>query len=699
MSTIDLKQLDTCVAEAVTTSKKELKNLANWGTTAEGKSYADFTSEGQLAEVLGRFDITDTKSAFSGLKIESNPLSNQKKILGSDVSGTFENCTEMKDAKNFNAPYAKNASKFFAGASKIEAVEGIVFPKNTDGESMFDGCVKLAAITDCKLGGNFVRTKRMYAGTLITAIDEIDTSNVVDMSEMFDGCEKLATVPTLNTKKANELSNLFRGCKALPEVFPYTIDLSSITDKTHIVDMFLNSGVKKIKAMIPASNTTLRGEISAEAFSSNKQISALIIYDEKGNAVNVMVLGDMSLANWFANGAKIGEISYANATLSTEFGSLENYNITDMNSAFKGGSAIVSLPGLLTDKVTNMTSAFEGCKNLIAIPQMNTARVVLFDKAFANCEKVADLSGINMQKATSIAQAFDGCKALTTLPQIPTYAFKDYRRLFYNCAMLPSVLPYVLDMTAISNAMMIQEVFGGDCSIREATVKLNVTTAEQIPTYIAPLMFGKNVETIHVVDKLGNVIADRTKDNTANITLKYTTPGTFDFVVPAGVTSVKVAAVSGAHIEFDAFVKDEIKNGANNTVMNVSSFGDKLVSLNSGIEGRGSYELSSSTDPTYADITHGYQPVFDAVYNEDKKNGYSGGLGSNYRFPNGGYAVHAFARPKESFVQNVVPVTPGETIKVTVGAGIFMTGTYGRNFNGTYAQGFVLVGIGPDLAK
>ena len=49
----------------------------------------------------------------------------------------------------------------------------------------------------------------------LTAIPQLDTSNVTNMSNMFNGCSSLTTIPQLETSKVTNMGYMFSSCSSL----------------------------------------------------------------------------------------------------------------------------------------------------------------------------------------------------------------------------------------------------------------------------------------------------------------------------------------------------------------------------------------------------------------------------------------------------------------------------------------------------
>ncbi len=394
----------------------------------------------------------------------------------------------------------------------------------------------------------------------------------------------------------------------------------------------------------------------------------------------------LSLQNWWSNGAKVANKSYADGIKANDFAILSDYFITNISAAFKGASTIESLPELSTETETTLTSmanAFEGCAKLKMIPSIPTSGVTSFVKAFHGCESISDLSHINMSKANNIEGAFSGCVNLAKLPDMSNLASAapiSYVDSFRGCASLPAVFPYVLNMSSVSKRENVSGVFEGS-SVKEVTIKY---TGETIPEYFCPLFMGNSLEKIIIVDSNNEIREVRTKENNPKM-ISYLAAGVNKLTIPAGINSMKVALVSGVSYRFDdSGSVSEI--GATNNPSTIMRGEEEVASSRKDAAKRGHYFDWIGTQEQ-----HGGNPAeFDAQYEDYSKQVYCCGVGGGKQYTK---YTHAWAALENTFVQDVVKVTPGEELTINVGKG----GTTGSSCvwnkkpsNGVY-NGYVLI--------
>jgi len=465
--------------------------------------------------------------------------------------------------------------------------------------------------------------------------EEIKGFYVTQMDGAFDGMTNLESFPDIDIKPSDPITSLtctYRNCKKLVSV--PNMDTSNVTNFDY-------------------------------AFSGASSLTDIS---------NVDMSSAQTLKEAFKNCASLTKVP-------SNIG-----NCTDFTNAFANATSIEDLSYVSMFEARSLNGAFQGCTKLTKVP-LNTQKCTDFTSTFLNATSLTDLSDLKMTSATKISYAFKGCTSLSVLPNIRDYAYTDYLGVFYGCSSLPKVLPTMLNMTAISDVSQIKDIFGGDCSVEEVSVKIKTGTDVYIPRFVYPAFFGANIKVIHVYDSSGNFIKDRKREEGVNITYKYLESGTYTLTIPEGVTSVKVAAVSGATINVDKYCKNFDNSAAK---INKSSFGNKVVSLDKGID-RANYVSNTSPEPKYEEGGYGYQPKFGATYNEEKDGGYGGGVACWREYP-AGYYSHSYAWPKPSLVEKTVSVTPFEKVTITVGEGSY-SGDYAKNWHNAHLSGFVLVNI------
>ena len=95
----------------------------------------------------------------------------------------------------------------------------------------------------------------------------LDTSAVTDVLFMFAGCARLRHVPSYDLSSVTNAAYAFYGCASLPAVFPWAIDLASITSTSAVHGMFEASGVREVTLRnVPE---TVRGQLTTTSLRSD----------------------------------------------------------------------------------------------------------------------------------------------------------------------------------------------------------------------------------------------------------------------------------------------------------------------------------------------------------------------------------------------------------------------------------------------
>lgn len=91
---------------------------------------------------------------------------------------------------------------------------------------------------------------------------------------------------------------------------------------------------------------------------------------------------------------------------------------------------------------------------------------------------------------TSLAGMYESCMSMTEVKPMETSWITDFRRMFKGCLVLPKEFPFLLDVSAVTDPAMMQDIFK-DSSIE--VVQLAVSSPE-FAQKLTPEILGKNVE-------------------------------------------------------------------------------------------------------------------------------------------------------------------------------------------------------------
>ena len=73
---------------------------------------------------------------------------------------------------------------------------------------------------------------------------EAATHKVTSFNTAFAGCAALASIHQVNTRNVTDFMFMFQGCTSLPSVFEFVFQCDSITELSHMTNIFKGSSVK-----------------------------------------------------------------------------------------------------------------------------------------------------------------------------------------------------------------------------------------------------------------------------------------------------------------------------------------------------------------------------------------------------------------------------------------------------------------------
>jgi len=258
-----------------------------------------------------------------------------------------------------------------------------------------------------------------------------------------------------------------------------------------------SDAVAKFEATRHQGENVLHGHLYEFGVYNPKHLTADIIIEVCKDSI--------SLTNWYANGAKIGNVSYADARTAEDLAILSEYDISSFQSAFEGMENLESIP-LLSIKpgisIFRMDKMFADCKSMKTVPQLpSMVNMTNLASMFKDCASLTDASSVTIKPNAATNEMFSGCTSLVTLPNITSLA--NCTKMFYDCSSLPEEFP-MFEVNNTTFKANHTDVFGGNCSVRKVKIKMN--TAYDINNYnISVDTFGENVQEIVVVDDYGNI--------------------------------------------------------------------------------------------------------------------------------------------------------------------------------------------------
>lgn len=259
--------------------------------------------------------------------------------------------------------------QMFYGCSSLTTIPSLDFKGFNSFLQMFYKCSSLRKLPAMDTSGVYSFEEAFFGCRNLYELEGLDTSKCTNFWSMFDGCSGLTKIPQLDTSHGKNFYSMFAGCQKLPSTFPWTIDLTSVTEETTLNNMFAASSVRKVKfknvkeelkSKITPKLLTFSGNIIIE-FEGPIQLSA-----EKYKMSTVYPDTYTTMEN------------VPDVLLGSE-------NLTDFTEMFKGCSNLVSAPELDIEQGKNIRSMFHGCKNLKNIPVLDTSSAVAFEDMFNGC--------------------------------------------------------------------------------------------------------------------------------------------------------------------------------------------------------------------------------------------------------------------------------------------------------------------------
>ena len=307
-----------------------------------------------------------------------------------------------------NAPGLTTFASMFDGFSKLRSVDlsGLVAENVTSAQKMFNGCTNLG------LAGDGVDGELDFDGSILTRENQI-----IDMSYMFSGCNKLPSVPSLDTRNAENMSYMFQNCNStsFTEVTDFHIDSA-----TNIKYLF--SGCKNLTEVgftgtrngRTASASALTTGNTENVFNGCSKIAKITFRDHEFSALN-------SFAS-FLTGAK-------SSLKQISFNDINAPGLTTFASMFDGFSKLrsVDLSGLVAENVTSAAKMFNGCTYLGVTGDGVEGKFIFegsiltkenkitdMSEMFQNCNQVTelDLTGFYTSNVTKMNKMFNKCNML-----------------------------------------------------------------------------------------------------------------------------------------------------------------------------------------------------------------------------------------------------------------------------------------------
>ncbi len=306
--------------------------------------------------------------------------------------------------------------------------------------------------------------------TTINNLDKLDTSHMVDMSNMFSSCKKLTTLDlsTFDTTRVTRMSSFVSSCDMLNQVNLAnlntvnvvdmqgmfcdcknltSLDLSNLNSYMLTDAHYMFSGCVALENLTFGNNfTTKKVTNFNQMFHGCNNLSALnLTHFHTSNATN--------MAYMFANCNKLKTLVLGDGW--------DTSNVTDMSYMFMYCQSIVTinLLNFNTTNTTKMDHMFCNCNGLTTV-NFSDGFTIANDAStmFSGCVSLEniDFTNVDMSKVENTGSMFSGCVSLDTLVVgddnvLDLSHVTDARSMFSDCTSLPAELPFIIDISNITN--------------------------------------------------------------------------------------------------------------------------------------------------------------------------------------------------------------------------------------------------------
>ena len=314
-------------------------------------------------------------------------------------------------------------ASWFAGMenlSVISGMENLNTSEVTTMSYMFQGCKSLRTI-DLRFVNTVVVEQMDYMFSNCSSLKTIDLSNFntaynTTFYRMFNGCtalENLILGPNFDTRNIEFFSFMFAGCTSLTE-----LDLSSFyfNERTRSVDML--SGCSALKTLVISASMDRLDNTACEGVGTQEYPCAIIAPEEFDFGVDATGACFEWKNGWFCVGNPTPYAVFNNDVLTFYYDNLRKtrngttYDINEWDEA-----CITSTRSVVFDKSftayqpTSTSRWFQGMKNLttfVYIENLNTSLVQNMDYMFYDCSMLTDLdlSSFDTRNVGGVIQSF-----------------------------------------------------------------------------------------------------------------------------------------------------------------------------------------------------------------------------------------------------------------------------------------------------
>ena len=243
---------------------------------------------------------------------------------------------------------------------------------------------------------------------------------MTSLAGIFKGCMSMTSVHKMETSWIKDFREAFYGCCALPERFPFVIDINGVQDAEMLRNMFKDSSVNTI-----------------EFSTCNQELLKKITPELLGKTVDVRASINVSNAHHKMSEALPDKYQ----TMTRPYAHLKiDENFHDATEMYKGCSALMEIDDEALTSAQGITEAkgmFQGCSSLVKAPVVN----------LSGCRDLSDV--------------FYGCESLKDIRYIPTRKAKNFDSMLYGCKSLPKKLLWMIDARTVGYANAFHDMLLG----------------------------------------------------------------------------------------------------------------------------------------------------------------------------------------------------------------------------------------------
>lgn len=285
----------------------------------------------------------------------------------------------------------------------VSGMENLNTSEVTTMSYMFQNCRSLRTI-DLRFMNTVVVEQMDYMFSNCTSLKTIDLSNFntaynTTFYRTFNGCtalENLILGPNFDTRNIELFSFMFAGCTSLPE-----LDLSDFTlnERARSVDML--SGCSALKTLVISASMDRLDNTACQGVGTQDSPCAIIAPEDFDFGVDASGASFEWRNGWFFIGNPTPYAVFNNDVLTFYYDNLGKtrsgmiYNINEWDeTCITSTHSVVFDKSFVTYQPTTTSRWFQGMKNLttlVYIENLNTAQVKDMDYMFYDCAMLTDL--------------------------------------------------------------------------------------------------------------------------------------------------------------------------------------------------------------------------------------------------------------------------------------------------------------------